>query len=170
MRWGREYFPPKWLNICPNITSAIFIIKSYIHVLFLDFLLYNFVLLFLCKYCCFMLYFSSCYLLCPGQYRHVCSGKICLWQCWKLFIWLHLVLVATWSIFSCGIWILSHGMWDLVPWPGIEPGSPALGVWSLSHWITREVPACDNLNIGWLRKYPWQKHYLYVDSYMNILL
>ena len=77
-----------------------------------------------------------------------------------LFIWLHLVLVATWSIFSCSVWILSHGMWDLVPWPGIEPGSPALGVWSLSHWITREVPACDNLNIRWLSKYPWQKLYL----------
>ena len=32
------------------------------------------------------------------------------------------------------------GMWDLVPWPGIEPGSPALGVWCLTHWTTREIP------------------------------
>ena len=24
--------------------------------------------------------------------------------------------------------------------PGIEPGPPALGAWSLSHWTTREVP------------------------------
>ena len=31
------------------------------------------------------------------------------------------------------------GMWNLVPWPGIEPGSPALGVQSLGHWTTREV-------------------------------
>ena len=31
-------------------------------------------------------------------------------------------------------------MWDLVPQPGIEPASPALGVQSLSHWTTREVP------------------------------
>ena len=30
-------------------------------------------------------------------------------------------------------------MWDLVPQPGIEPGPPALGVWSLTHWTTREV-------------------------------
>ena len=30
--------------------------------------------------------------------------------------------------------------WDLVPWPGIEPGYPALGAWSLSHWTTWEVP------------------------------
>ena len=26
-------------------------------------------------------------------------------------------------------------------WPGIEPRPPALGAWSLSYWITREVPA-----------------------------
>ena len=33
-------------------------------------------------------------------------------------------------------WIFS--MWDLVPWPGIEPRPPALGTQSLSHWTTRE--------------------------------
>ena len=33
-------------------------------------------------------------------------------------------------------------MWDLlvIPKPGVEPGSPALGVQSFSHWTTREVP------------------------------
>ena len=36
-------------------------------------------------------------------------------------------------IFSCGIW-------GLIPWPRIKLGPPALGVWSLSHWTTREVP------------------------------
>ena len=35
---------------------------------------------------------------------------------------------------------LSCGMWDLVPWPGVEPRPPALGVWSLSHWTTRGSP------------------------------
>ena len=43
-------------------------------------------------------------------------------------------------IFSCGTRTFSWGMWDLVPWPGVEPQSPVLGVWSLSHWATREVP------------------------------
>ena len=41
-----------------------------------------------------------------------------------LFIWLHQVLVvavAACTVFSCA-------MWNLVPWPGIEPGPPALGV------------------------------------------
>ena len=35
---------------------------------------------------------------------------------------------------------LSCRMWDLVPWLGIEPGSPALEARSLNHWITREIP------------------------------
>ena len=35
---------------------------------------------------------------------------------------------------------LSCGVWDLVPWPGIEPGSPALEAQSLSLCTTREVP------------------------------
>ena len=34
---------------------------------------------------------------------------------------------------------LSCGMWDLVPSPGIKPGPPVLGLWSLSHWTTRDV-------------------------------
>ena len=50
-----------------------------------------------------------------------------------LFIWLHWVLIVAHGIFSCG-------MWDLVPWPGIELRSPALGTQSLSHWTTRVVP------------------------------
>ena len=28
----------------------------------------------------------------------------------------------------------------LVPWPGIEPVTPALGACSLNHWTTREIP------------------------------
>ena len=50
-----------------------------------------------------------------------------------LFIWLHWVWVVTCEIFRCGVW-------DLVPWLGIEPGPPVLGVESLSRWTTREVP------------------------------
>ena len=28
----------------------------------------------------------------------------------------------------------------LVPWPGIEPVSPAMEALSINHWTTREVP------------------------------
>ena len=50
-----------------------------------------------------------------------------------LHIWLYQVLVVARGIFS-------GGMWNLVPWPGIEPRPPALGAWSLSLCTTREVP------------------------------
>ena len=50
------------------------------------------------------------------------------------------VLVVTHRIFSWSMWTLSCSMWDLFPWSGVEPGPPALGVQSLSHWTTREVP------------------------------
>ena len=43
-------------------------------------------------------------------------------------------------IISCSMQTPSCSMWDLVPWPGMEPGPPALGVWSLSHGTTWEVP------------------------------
>ena len=42
-------------------------------------------------------------------------------------------------LFGCA-WSLSCSVWDLVPWPRIEPRTPALGAWSLSHWTTRGVP------------------------------
>ena len=50
---------------------------------------------------------------------------------------------------GCGTWDLqsdaacrtfSCGVWGLVPWPRTQPAPPALGVWNLSHWTTREVP------------------------------
>ena len=61
---------------------------------------------------------------------------------WYLFIWLHRVLVVVRKTFSLyrGMRIFSCSVWDLVPQPGIEPGAPALGAWSLSYWTTREVP------------------------------
>ena len=43
-------------------------------------------------------------------------------------------------IWLCAIFSLRCGMWDLVPWPGIQPRPPALGVQSPSHWTTSEVP------------------------------
>ena len=36
--------------------------------------------------------------------------------------------------------LISYGMWDLVPWLGIKPGSPVLGAQSLNCLTTREVP------------------------------
>jgi len=44
------------------------------------------------------------------------------------------------SIFIMARTIFTCGMWDPAPLPGVEPGPPALGAWSLIHWITKEVP------------------------------
>ena len=41
---------------------------------------------------------------------------------------------------SWGTWTLSGSVWDLVPWPGMEPSPPALGAWSFSHWTARRAP------------------------------
>ena len=45
---------------------------------------------------------------------------------------------------------LGCGMWDLVPWPGIELRPPVLGVWSFSHWTIREAPCVLNLHVSYL--------------------
>ena len=63
-----------------------------------------------------------------------------------LAAWLFWVLVAACRIFGCSTW-------DLVPWPGIEPGPPALGAQSLSLWAARKVP----------KK-------IYLDFYKNLVL
>ena len=48
-------------------------------------------------------------------------------------------LVVACELFGCS-------MWDIVPRSGLEPRSPPLGVWSLSHWITKEVPTVTDIN------------------------
>ena len=63
-----------------------------------------------------------------------------------LAAWLFWVLVAACGIFGCSTW-------DLLPWPGIEPGPLALGAQSLSLWTAREVP----------KK-------IYLDFYKNLVL
>ena len=71
------------------------------------------------------------------QLQFICSNY-CVWGFLKkkIFIYLsELVFVVAHRIFR-----LHHSMWDLVPWPGIEPRLPALGAWSLSHRNTREAP------------------------------
>jgi len=106
---------------------------------------------------------------CPPDGSHVCAGATVLnnemnhatlplkslqQHCiiFKIFIYLAVVGLSwsTWGlpflsgargIFSCGMRTLCCNVCDLLLWPGMEPRLPALGVWSLSHWTTREVPA-----------------------------
>ena len=69
-----------------------------------------------------------------GKYIYIYSTSI------YLFIYLAV------SGLSCGMQDLqllhmnsSCGMEDPVPWLGIEPGPPALGAWSPSHWTIRKA-------------------------------
>ena len=74
--------------------------------------------------------------------------KIQLLFCWtwhvfsffffKIFFWLGCTRSWLWqvgsSVFMVACGIFSWGMWDLVPWPGMELEPSALGARSLSHW------------------------------------
>ena len=51
-----------------------------------------------------------------------------------VFLWLCQVFVV-----ACRIFDLRCCIWHLVFWLGIEPGPPALGARSLSHWIIGEI-------------------------------
>ena len=43
---------------------------------------------------------------------------------------------------------LGCGMWSLFLRPGVEPGPPARGTWSLQPWATTEVPPLLACGIG----------------------
>ena len=69
-------------------------------------------------------------------------------------IFLNLDLSCMMQALHCHVWNLHCHMWDLWlwhescdmlnlgPWPRIKPRPPALGVWNLNHWTSKEVPPC----------------------------
>ena len=64
----------------------------------------------------------------------------------------------------------------LVPWPGFKPGPPAVEVWSLNHWTTREVPIDSFWIQIWIVTYrqsiTWPKQGLFVKCkwiYVNFI-
>ena len=69
--------------------------------------------------------------------------RICLvtFPCSKFFFNFFLNLFVCTGIFGCNLWALRCGLWNLVPWPGIEPGPPVLGKQSLSHWTNQGSPS-----------------------------
>ena len=77
-----------------------------------------------------------------GLFLLLLSGRSSFSKKKKKLIYLHWVFVVARGIFNfhCSSGIFTHSTWDLVPLAGIKPGPPALGLQSLSHWTTREVP------------------------------
>ena len=56
-----------------------------------------------------------------------------------LFVYYLFLAHAVSLVAACGI-LVAACMWDLAPQPETEPGPPALGAQSPTHWTTREVP------------------------------
>ena len=81
-------------------------------------------------------------------------------------VWSLLWHAGTWiASYGISMPILSCGMWDLVPWSGVEPGPPSLRAWSLSHWTTREVLSFSFL----ISKWGWYlPHETVVKKWKNI--
>ena len=57
---------------------------------------------------------------------------------------------------SPGMWALWCGLWDLVPWGGLNPDALYLGAWSLSHWTNREGPALLHFNLEFTYFQMWK--------------
>ena len=74
------------------------------------------------------------------EQRHCMDSReaIKIWHKWKTRQKRSSIPCFIFNIFLTALG-LSCGMQDLVLWPGMEPGSPALLEQILSHWTTREV-------------------------------
>ena len=112
--WNSRYLFRLNLNVIFTSKSNFHSQKSSPSLIFIYLSIYLFIYLFI--------YLALLGLSCGTQDIFSCSM-------WDLFFF-----------FSCCMWILSCGMRDLVPWPGIESSPPVLGVQRLSHWTTKEVP------------------------------
>ena len=70
--------------------------------------------------------------------------QLCLFRCESL------CLNSAWNVLSCLeafvtlvlllLYFAHTACGILIPWPGVEPVSPALEVQSLNHWTAREIP------------------------------
>ena len=75
-----------------------------------------------------------CVCVCTHTYTCLCLGKFLQPRSLIFFIFTYYLTVPglrcdtqdlrylAYGMFSCGKWSLSWSMWDLVPWPEIEPG------------------------------------------------
>ena len=115
-------------------------------------------------------YVCMCVCICIDTYSQTQAAPSVSWGTWDLwsllqhagFFFFVIIVVSCRIIFTCvmwdyfssfGMWALTCNMWNLVPWAGIEPRPPALGVWSLSYWTTREVPRCFKFGATFLKRY-----------------
>ena len=77
------------------------------------------------------------------------------------------IFIVACGTLSWSMQTLSCDMWDLVPWSRIEPGTPALGAWSLSHWIPGKSLDLGSLKEVWVHVCMFTCMHVY-DIYMYI--
>ena len=77
---------------------------------------------------------------------------------WYYYLWPYLFLLIFIFIYLAALG-LSGSVWALVSWPEIEPGPPALGAQSLSHWTTKEVPMALSLSYQITHSTWYKKHH-----------
>ena len=79
------------------------------------------------------------------------ASETCRWVCKQKQLFFFSIYLSAPSLSPVMWYLFNWGMRNLIPWPGIKPGAPVLREWSLSHWVTREVP--EYLFIG--KRYLW---------------
>ena len=77
---------------------------------------------------------------------------------WYYYLWPYLFLLIFIFIYLAALG-LSGSVWALVSWPEIEPGPPAQGAQSLSHWTTKEVPLALSLSYQITHSTWYKKHH-----------
>ena len=61
--------------------------------------------------------------------------------------WIFKKYLAAWGCLLAACRIFSCGTWDLVPWPGIKPGPPALGTQNLKPLHHKRSPIKGIINV-----------------------
>ena len=87
-----------------------------------------------------------------------------------LFIWLQQSYLQHMGSLAVACELLCCSLWDLVPWPGIKPVPPALGVQSLSCWTTREIASNSGLWMFWPRGFVGLFFFFCKNSYISSLI
>ena len=92
-----------------------------------------------------------------GPLHFLCPQPECFSPDAQVWLSLFLFLITEMPTFTFYFWLHPMVCEVLVPWPGIKPRPPALGVQSLSDWTTREVPWLSYLiHISVQMSLPWR--------------
>ena len=97
---------------------------------------------------------SHARLTCPSLSPRICSNSCPLsWWCYPT-VSSSVSIVAFFFFFSLVFLFFSWILWDLVPWPGIEPWAPALGAQPLGYQGSTSWLYCFWEKVLWVKLCP----------------